>query len=58
MDLFELKRFAIVTVGSRTALYFFSEEDAHEMDRRRQVILNLAHSLNPNIPRKFYRLDR
>jgi len=26
MDLFELKRFAIVTVGSRTALYFFQKK--------------------------------
>lgn len=37
-------------------VYFLSERAADEMDSRREAILELAHGLNPDSPRMFYRL--
>ena len=35
-------------------VYFFEDDAAMEMDKRRRELLRLAHSLNPNAPPEFY----
>lgn len=37
-------------------VFIFSEDAAREMDLRRRKLLDLAHELNPAIPRHFYEL--
>jgi len=38
-------------------VFMLSDRAAYDMDRRRRTLLELVHSLNPDVPSSFYALD-